>query len=436
MGRSGGVEDAPTRAPHGSHAYQHLGCTAPRNSGYGAHDEAHQRCRPLVESVRGVRCCLRRGDCSISANRPWCVSDCRQNVTHAAAARACAAVGRRLCSAAELASDSCCRRGCALDAAFVWTDSACSPKSARARTLRHAPWWEAEWATASKSGNAHAAAAKPCPPDAWAPAENPTPDGFGSMFNKLIDAYARTVAAERPFCHRAWTRLEHTPSHHAAKALFDLVGGSLWGPPVDSPSQPTVSRTPVHPMPQLAVLARVRGFYDASPKPPLAFYHNASARHVAVHVRAGDKDTPFLRCPARVSNCTLRLRHVLRTLDTPTSPYVVVHVFSEAERVAASLGIRSSGPLQVEEHTDSNEAVTFHHLVSADVLVLASGLGSQFSRTAALLRLPHRRAPTLVMGCDASDSDGGGGSFHVRVFDASEARTRPKPRGSRSQPAV
>ena len=98
--------------------------------------------------------------------------------SHKEAERICAAAGRRLCTNHELAANACCRRGCALDLRFVWTQQPCAPRHAQPRTRRHEAWWQAKWAIDQQNTSGGS-----CPRNGVANHVDGA-DGFGSMLNK------------------------------------------------------------------------------------------------------------------------------------------------------------------------------------------------------------------------------------------------------------
>jgi len=209
-----------------------------------------------------------------------------------------------------------------------------------------------------------------------------------------------------PYCSSPWMEMAHGAN---ASELFAFVGGGHYGPPATAapkalhrtlcslckprPSRsydPCVQATRVAADMHAPLAARTasaawrrrnatawpwaweraqvaRHYANATaPKPPLRWFGRRPA--VAMHVRRGDV-TWGGRLRARyVTNGRLAAcaMAVLRTL--PRTPPPDVHVFSEGAAV-------DFGPLQrvprVQFHLNGPIAPTFHHLVRADVLVLA-----------------------------------------------------------------
>jgi len=256
----------------------------------------------------------------------------------------------------------------------------------------------------------------------------PRTDGFGAQYAALVSVYAFCRATPRPFCGTPWTAMEHRAN---ASLLWSLVGAAALGPRASALSEPG---GPFHARlgSKLApgVVAAVRGAYYGAPKPPLQWY-SPGAVHVAVHVRRGDICT---RVQGQIHHCTdgrfssngVAARCALRaaqrlgagdsffrgtTGSSGARPTLQAHNFSGGEgspfRAPAAANTGSSrarptpqihifsegepsdfGPLgripgfQSHFHLNAPLHETFHHMVSAQALVLAR---SSLSDMAALL---------------------------------------------------
>ena len=96
-----------------------------------------QTLNPLLPMA--VRCCSADGAVCVSEAGGACLP---LQVPHAAAAEACAALGLRLCTAAELVSGMCCGTGCGYDERLIWaSDATATPTPTATATPSHVPWY-------------------------------------------------------------------------------------------------------------------------------------------------------------------------------------------------------------------------------------------------------------------------------------------------------
>ncbi|KAL1530594.1 hypothetical protein AB1Y20_001494 [Prymnesium parvum] len=217
-------------------------------------------------------------------------------------------------------------------------------------------------------------------------------DGFGAQYAAMISTYSWAIRHGLTYCVTPWRRMEH---HANASALFEFVGGHRFGP---AATDSTAAVTEKH-----AELAReplrngsawhraARAHYYATAKPRLAW--RTAGPHLAVHIRRGDVTH---RMPGRFVSNGLVAQCVMGVLSRMARK-PSVHVFSQG--AAADFGSVLKLP-RVQLHLNEPLEVTFHHLVSADVLIMAK---STLSDCAAFLsggRLFEQ------------PSTGGGGQLH------------------------
>ena len=220
-------------------------------------------------------------------------------------------------------------------------------------------------------------------------------DGFGAQYAAMMSIFSWARLLGRPFCVSPWASLAHGAN---TSALFSLVGGLRYGP-LATPH--TFAVTERH-----AELARRRHAANSTAWDPLlrAHYHNSPAKprlrwfskggpHLAVHVRRGDVS---LLTPGRfttnglITKCVI---HALRRMPRST----VVHIFSEGRHTDFGSLLRVP---HVRFHLNEPLEVTFHHLVSADALIMAK---STLSDCAAFLSAGR---------VFEQPSTGGGGQLH------------------------
>lgn len=233
-----------------------------------------------------------------------------------------------------------------------------------------------------------------CEPDMEAPrgtcpsngvTSAPRTDGFGAQYAAMASVYSWARRRRRPYCTSQWKAMEH-PTGSTPPALFHFVGGPAYGPPA---SNSTLGFSEQH-MP-LAMLRNrtaawhpdIRDFYHAAwPKPPLQWFAPGTF-NLAVHVRRGDvrMTTGHDRFMSNglVAQCILG---ALSSLPRAAG----VHVFSQGERV--DFGVLQKVP-RVQFHLNAPLALTFHHLVHADALVMAA---STLSDMAAFLAAGRPKA--------------------------------------------
>jgi hypothetical protein len=245
-------------------------------------------------------------------------------------------------------------------------------------------------------------------------------DGFGAQYLALISVYAFSVVAKRTLC----TAPFHVVPHFSAKGadvqlgaldLFSFVGGPGFGP-VARPETPRkytaeedIARLAPDLQPYHLVAPQVRAWYDAAPLRKPTPHFRRSTFNGALHIRRGDvapggavpkphlviSDADIAACVATV------MRQV------PSS--AVLHIYSQGNESDFTFLDRWRPRLHAEQHTqETSEAQTlaiksvFHHMVSADALIIAR---SSLSRVAGFLSrgrvfAPERRnriqAPSFI----------------------------------------
>lgn len=206
-------------------------------------------------------------------------------------------------------------------------------------------------------------------------------DGFGAQYLALMSVFAFSLATNTTFCITPWSHVQHgvdsMDDGNGALGMFSFVGGHLYGPQAVSSTrrfdslyshfEDYANRTDA--------IARIRSFYFATPKPHLHYY-SSGKKSIAVHVRRGDvtpKDVQRWTSIEMVSACVASVIKVFA--GAPTA----VHIFSDGTREQLS-GLDMYHP---HLHLRDNIKTAFHHMVQADVLIMAK---SSLSGTAAILR--------------------------------------------------
>eukprot|EP00966_Prymnesium_polylepis_P258922 5980464-Prymnesium_polylepis.1 len=196
-------------------------------------------------------------------------------------------------------------------------------------------------------------------------------DGFGAQYAATMSVYSWARRSGRPYCATPWPYLQHDGN---ASALYALVGGHRYGPPATSATEGATEKhielsrarfganeTAWH------LSLRTHYHHSAAPKPQLQW--GAPGPHVAVHVRRGDVSmsvTPLrFTTNGLIARCVM---NVLARMSGRGAPKPSVHIFSQGR--AADFGSLLKVP-RVRLHLNTPLESTFHHLVSADALVMA-----------------------------------------------------------------
>ena len=216
----------------------------------------------------------------------------------------------------------------------------------------------------------------PCPSDGLT--ARGRRDGFGAQYSAMVSVFVYAARSNRSYCATPWTTMQHGLD---ASRMFKFIGGAAFGPRATdaTPAMADAHARGIFPerrdAASLAFRREIRRFYDAAPKPNLAWFRStpscASHKQIAVHVRRGDiGDGRSEAAPSEILGCVaaLRARH----------PCSTVHVMSEGNATALQyLG-------DVRLHVNEGVEETFHHMVHADALLVASstfsGIASYLSR--------------------------------------------------------
>ena len=222
-----------------------------------------------------------------------------------------------------------------------------------------------------------------------------------SHANYCISPWDKLFSASSPPLQSGSTTVRHPvvwqPSQNGSSA-FHFFGGYSFGPAC-CPSTQIISplsgsnkyeippRQQLYTHPSTFSLSQyrdiVRDHYLSTPKPKLGLFFRGGGRvTVAIHIRSGDThryehdlttgpsvDWPEITLGPRSAyvNSSAALNKCFRFLKHVHGPSTQLHVFSESPfRPFVSEHF-------VRWHIDGNPLRAFHHLVSADVLVVAYG---------------------------------------------------------------
>lgn len=206
-------------------------------------------------------------------------------------------------------------------------------------------------------------------------------DGFGAQYSAMISVYAWSVMMNMTYCHTPWKQMAHGVN---ASKMFSFVGGHLYGDRANNSK--SVNVEPTHAVikgkyryfPKIA--KDVGNHYFTSPKPRLEW--NSSETNLAVHIRRGDvneRNKNRWTEPSAIARCIglIQKRHGPCRL----------HIFTEG-----SAGLEYLLPFNPTFYIDTDVQTAFHHMVMADILVIAK---SSFTWAAAFLSnatiyAPHR----------------------------------------------
>lgn len=219
-------------------------------------------------------------------------------------------------------------------------------------------------------------------------------DGFGAQYLAMMSVFAYSIANNVTFCPTPWSHIQHgvdaMDDGNGAVSMFSFVGGHLYGPPAlpNTRKIETLYSQFESYAKHTDAIARIRAFYAATPKPALRYF-SASSKAIAVHVRRGDvtpKDADRWTSIEKVAACTAK------TIQLFGNQSITVHVFSDGTPEQLS-GLQSFHP---QLHLRDNVRTAFHHMVQADVFIMAK---SSLSGTVAILRT---KGPNFL--ADAGDA--------------------------------
>ena len=267
-------------------------------------------------------------------------------------------------------------------------------------------------------------------------------DGFGAHYSALISVFAYAKYYGIPYCITSWNKIM---AHDVdGENLFDFIGGKLYGPPAN------VNTTRFeHKHIDMSFKYQdlkdtwelVRSFYFSTEKPALDWYKDESAFHIAVHVRRGDihpnkKDSGWVLDGEMVNvgrytndDVISRCVHTIAASPKHKGKTIYVHLVSEGpvNKFRSLIDKLSKRDIKaVKLHLNIDLRVAFHHLVSADALVMAK---SSLSWAAAYVSAgeiysTYRRNHRIQL-CDLEDlinkPDGKLTALHVAKPTSTEA---------------
>ena len=122
------------------------------------------------------------------------------------------------------------------------------------------------------------------------------------------------------------------------------------------------------------ILNLFREIYFSNKKPDIGY--NKNYNNIALHIRRGDVNNK--KYPSRFST-NQQYIDLLKKMNLDNS---IIHIFSEGEENDFQDIVEAFSEIKIVMHINEEIQLTFHHLVMADVLVLAK---SSFSYCAGLL---------------------------------------------------
>lgn len=216
-------------------------------------------------------------------------------------------------------------------------------------------------------------------------------DGFGAQYATLMGVYTYARAYNITYCSTPWSRLAHNLGNESF--WYQFVGGDMYGPP----ARPRTKRIQAMPDPwrgidpqvradiQTSVQEDIRHMYFASEKPPLIHYpsyaSSGAVYNIAWHIRRGDVSSEDGRRFTTNQDIIRGLRYMRHQCGKDCK---LVHFFSQGNLADFKDIVEACNHLKIEcaWHLDEDLAVTFHHMVKADVLIMAN---SALSGVAGLL---------------------------------------------------
>ena len=206
-------------------------------------------------------------------------------------------------------------------------------------------------------------------------------DDFAGRFLNMLAVVGMAHSERRAFCVMPWRRSRRL----AFEAMYHFVGGQLYGDTATSASKGMTSASTRHAFaPATRHLAREH--YYAASKPALNKYHRDEL-NVAVHwppSESRSRTTDGAVGPA-LRKCfqSLASQHMAAS-NGQQRPKMAFHVFTEAKKHEQEVStVADVSPLGAVHLQRDELKVVFHHLVSADVLIVDSA--SKLSMTAAAL---------------------------------------------------
>jgi len=201
-------------------------------------------------------------------------------------------------------------------------------------------------------------------------------DGFGAVWTAMLTVYNYARTHDIPFCTYSWdAHLDHNGN---GGQLFKFIGGRQYGPKPKGKAMNINQKCNQQLSPQ--VREEVRHFYwhAEDPKPELVYYEgqSPSALKVAWHVRHGDiLDLCEKSCAWRLLTDE-QIKHGMKALKQKYGGKLQrINIFTDGKlkEFTDVLAFCGKMGLECKIHAGDSEdiKVDFHHMVAADVLVMA-----------------------------------------------------------------
>ena len=252
-------------------------------------------------------------------------------------------------------------------------------------------------------------------------------DGFGSQYLSLISVYVFSMLTNRTYCATPFHVVPHFTAigdavHLDAGQLFSFIGGMRYGP-LARPETPR-KYTAVDDVAQLApdlrayhrAAPQVRAWYDASSsqhRKPWQLRYRPVDFNIALHIRRGDvapggavPKPHLVTSDMDIAACVETVMRMIAPSSSSSSRAIALHVFSQGESSDFAYLGRWRPKLHIEQRANLSSrgqtkavASIFHHMVSADALIIAK---SSLSVVAGYLSsgrvfTPERtRAPSVI----------------------------------------
>lgn len=215
-------------------------------------------------------------------------------------------------------------------------------------------------------------------------------DGFGSQLHAIFSLIAYCNYMGTTYIHTPMYKMHHNDENHPdfPKLMNDFINIEHRFKTMDdltSYEQSTAHRTLEGPIvhgsynPEYFyneyTLDMLRDIYFSRDKPDVTY--DPSHINIALHIRRGDVTTK--KYTSRYTS-NIEYINIVKKMDYP--PNSVIHVFSEGEESDFQDIVDAFRDVNVVMHINENICLTFHHLVMADIMVVAR---SSFSYCAGLI---------------------------------------------------
>lgn len=213
-------------------------------------------------------------------------------------------------------------------------------------------------------------------------------DGLGAQVTTTMTALLLAKLKGLTYVHKPFTDIARGISPERAEAFFNLGHGELQLDALDPKPEKGLflfSSSRVNPFRWGLIAQSVKDKYYLTPKTTT---YDSTKINVAFHVRRGDITREHVSDRFTENEVVLAIQKRIATLQHPFA----YHLFSQGE----PKDFEGFDAFQL--HLDEDPLETFHHLVAADVLIMAK---SSFSYAAALLSEgikvyePHWHPPVM-----------------------------------------